>query len=177
MMRRSSPEAPSPDAYEPVPLNEKIDELLTESRIVLPGVQALLGFQFVAYLTDAYRKLPADTQAVHTAGLVFLLVSMVLLMTPAPYHRLAERGENTRRFERIGTALVLAALPPLALGLASDLYVAVRMVTGEAAAAAASALVAATTALVVWFGVPLRARMLRRRRSGAPGGVARPGRA
>jgi hypothetical protein len=177
MTRREKPRPPRGDD-EGVPLKEKIDELLTESRIVLPGVQALLGFQFVAYLTDAFARLPAQVQAVHTASLFLLLVSMVLLMTPAPYHRLAERGENTARFERIGTGMVLWALPPMALGLACDLYVAVWTVTRDASLAGAAAAVTALASLGLWFGVPLRARMRgRRRAAGSAHGADHPERA
>lgn len=39
-------------------------------------------------------------------------------MTPAPYGRLAEGGEDTERFEHVAERLVLAALPDRA----SDLY-------------------------------------------------------
>ncbi|MBV9544742.1 MAG: hypothetical protein JOY61_10220, partial [Chloroflexi bacterium] len=38
------------------PLSAKIKQVLTEARVVLPGVQALLGFQFIAMLTDAFEK-------------------------------------------------------------------------------------------------------------------------
>src|SRR5258707_15639934 len=33
---------------EPTPLGKKIEQMLTETRVVLPGVQALLGFSFSA---------------------------------------------------------------------------------------------------------------------------------
>ena len=36
-------------------------------------------------------------------------VSTVLLIMPAAWHRLAERGENSQRFHRIAGALLLAA--------------------------------------------------------------------
>ena len=32
-----------------VSLKDRVGDLMTETRIVLPGVQALLGFQFAAY--------------------------------------------------------------------------------------------------------------------------------
>ena len=104
-------------------IKQCIKSLLTEARIVLPSVQALLGFQLAAYLTDAFGKLSATAKAVHTGCLLLLALGMILLITPACYHRLAEDGENTENFDRVGTAFVLAAFPPLALGLAGDFYV------------------------------------------------------
>ena len=40
------------------PTAAKIDFVLTESRVVLPGVQALLGFHFMIVLTSGFAELP-----------------------------------------------------------------------------------------------------------------------
>ena len=37
-------------------LKTKIEQLLTEARVIIPGGQALLGFQFVATLTKSFRR-------------------------------------------------------------------------------------------------------------------------
>jgi hypothetical protein len=149
---------PGKQGDEGVPLGEKIKSLLTEARIVLPGVQALLGFQLAAYLTDAFGKLSATAKAVHTGCLLLLALAMILLITPACYHRLAEDGENTEHFDRVGTAFVLAALPPLALGLAGDFYVVLEKALKSAQLAFFGAVAMVIGAFVLWFGVPLLAR-------------------
>jgi len=41
-------------------LKTKIEQLLTEARVIIPGGQALLGFQFVATLTKAFDNLPDE---------------------------------------------------------------------------------------------------------------------
>lgn len=41
-----------------IPLDTKIDQMLTEGRVILPGAQALLGFQLAVILTEAFDKLP-----------------------------------------------------------------------------------------------------------------------
>jgi len=43
-------------------LEQRITQMLTEARVVLPGVQALLGFQLVSVLTQAFEKLPASSK-------------------------------------------------------------------------------------------------------------------
>lgn len=154
----------SPRSDEPsgaVALRERVSDLMTETRIVLPGVQALLGFQFAAYLTDAFARLPADARAAHDLSLVLLLASMVLLMTPAPFHRLAEDGRETERLCRLTVTMIVLALGALALGLAADIYVAAMVVTKNGAAAAAFAAAAAVFALSVWFVYPLVCRARR----------------
>jgi hypothetical protein len=136
---------------------EKINLLLTESRIILPEAQALLGFQFAAFLTDAFEKLPQASKLVHTASLLFIAVAIILLMTPAPYHRIVYRGEDTKAFDRIATWLVLGAMVPLGLGLAGELYVVVAKIA-DARSAFIAACVAALAFLGLWFGYPLLAR-------------------
>lgn len=150
------------------PLDQRISQMMTEARIVLPGVQALLGFQFAAYLTEAFDKLPPASKLAHTASLLFLLVAMILLMTPAPFHRLAERGEMTPRLDRVGVAFVLSALIPLALGLGGDAFVVLAKVSGRAPVAGAIALSSVIAALLVWFGWPLAMRTNRDRGAQTP---------
>jgi hypothetical protein len=165
LMQRRDDRSSKPESDEQVPLKEKINELLTESRIVLPGAQALLGFQLGAYLTEGFEKLPQASKLVHTGSLLCIALAMVLLMAPAPFHRIAENGENTERFDKVGVALILAALVPLALGLAGDLYVVLAKISGRAAFAAGGAAAAVIGAYALWFGVPLAARS---RRAGPP---------
>jgi hypothetical protein len=43
-------------------LKDRIAQVLVEARVVLPGVQALLGFQFVTILTETFDSLPAASQ-------------------------------------------------------------------------------------------------------------------
>lgn len=143
---------------EKVPLAEKISELMTESRIVLPGAQALLGFQLAAYLTEGFDKLSDTAKTVHTASLVCIALTMILLMTPAPFHRLGENGENTERFDKIGVAFVLASLVPLSLGLAGELYVVLEKTLHEPRTAWISAGAFVLASMVLWFLVPLLSR-------------------
>ncbi len=46
----------------------KIEQMLTEARVIIPGGQALLGFQLIATLTDAFRELPFPIQLLHARG-------------------------------------------------------------------------------------------------------------
>jgi hypothetical protein len=71
------------------PLKTKIEQMLTEARVIIPGGQALLGFQLVATLTKAFNELPALFKYIHCAGLCAVALAVILLMTPAAVHRLA----------------------------------------------------------------------------------------
>jgi hypothetical protein len=114
---------------QPAKLKDKIRHVLTETRVVLPGAQALLGFQFIATLTEGFDKLPLHLRWLHLASLCAVALSTILLMTPAAWHRLVEHGEHTEGFHRFASAMLLAALVPLALGLCGDFYLVADKVT------------------------------------------------
>jgi uncharacterized protein DUF6328 len=150
-------------------VEKKIRHVLTEARMVLPGAQALLGFQLAVVMTRAFGELPREAQWAHVGAVGFGVLTIVLLVAPAAWHRIVERGEETDAFHRVATGFVLAAILPLAAGLAIDLgVVTFRLVPGSprlavAAAGAAFALLAGT-----WFALPLAARALRGRPRVAP---------
>ena len=136
--------------------------MLTEARVILPGVQSLLGFQLIACFTEAYDRLPQTTQIAHLAALAANALSMALLMTPAALHRIAFEGADDRRFLQIGSFLVAAAPLWLALGLSADIYVALQLVPatrGEPALIPSSAMLIVTC--FFWYAWPAT---LRRRR-------------
>jgi DMSO reductase anchor subunit len=143
-------------------VKDKIKHVLTECRVVLPGAQALLGFQFVTTLMEAFEKLPPASKYVHLASLFLVAVSIVLLMTPAAYHRIVERGEQTEHFHRFASRMLIAAMIPLALGISGDLFVVVRKITESAASAIASAVVSLLFFYGLWFGFTVYRRGKRR---------------
>jgi len=76
------------------PLATKVEQMLTEARVIIPGCQALLGFQFVAMLTHAFDQLPPDAKIIHAAGLCCVTIATILLMTPAAPHRYRLRSAS-----------------------------------------------------------------------------------
>ena len=147
---------------EPTKLHEKLDQMLTEARVVLPGAQALLGFQFVVTMTKAFGSLPYDVQAIHFGALAAVGISIMLLITTAAVHRIAFGGEDSELMHDIGSWLITLALIPLSLGLAGDVYVAVWKVIGTGSARMA-ALVSISCLLILWYAVPfaLRKKLVR----------------
>jgi Family of unknown function (DUF6328) len=140
------------------PLDTRIRQVLTEARVVLPGAQALLGFQLVAVLADGFEKLPESSRQLHLVSLVLLALSTVLLMTPAAYHRVVEQGENTEHFHRFASRLVLTAMVPLALAIAGDAYIVVEKVTHSASLAVLTTLLLLVFFFGCWFGYTAYAR-------------------
>jgi hypothetical protein len=119
--------------------------------MVLPGAQALLGFQFIAFLAAGYDDLPDSSKQVHLVSLLLIALTTVLLMTPAAYHRLVAHGENTEDFYQFAGRMVLAAMVPLALGISSDLFVVARKVTNSIGVAASAAALTLGFCYGLWF--------------------------
>jgi hypothetical protein len=146
------PEEPS------TPLADKIRHVLTEARMVLPGAQALLGFGSLAVLMDSFKTLPDMLKTVHLVGLAFIALAVVLLMTPAAFHRIAERGEQTERLHRWSTRLLLAAMASLALGLAAAVWLVVEVGAESRPGGVAAAATVVACFYTAWFVLPLVAR-------------------
>ena len=128
------------DDSEKMPLHSKIEQMLTEARVVLPGAQALLGFQLAIILTQAFEKLPPTSRAMHAVSLGLVALTVILLMAPAAYHRIVYAGEDAPEFHKTGSILVTAATVPLALGMSADLFVVMAKIAGSGAAALIAAL-------------------------------------
>jgi len=141
-----------PKRATPTELKDKIDQALTEARVVLPGAQALLGFQFLTMLMEGFEKLSAASKYVHVISLTLMAVSIVLRMSPAAYHRIVEKGEDTERFHRVASGFLLAAMVPLPLGICGDAYVVIQKVTHSVGVAVIFSFLILLLFYGLWFG-------------------------
>lgn len=142
------------DETESVKLSQAASYLLDECRMVLPGVQALFGFQLIAVFNDRFAtSLDAFEQRLHFASLTLVAIAAALVMTPAAYHRMTDITHVTRGFLAMSSRLLLASMVALAIGLALDYYVVGYLVFEDRrVAVAAAALLAILTLL--WFAFP-----------------------
>jgi hypothetical protein len=152
---------PRPMKKEDADLSHRIRHVLTEARVVLPGAQALLGFQFLTMMVDAFTRLPRSSQVVHLCSLLLITLATILLMVPAAYHRLVLAGEETEEFHDLASRMVLSALVPLGLGIAGDLYVVSLKILGSIGAALAISGSSLLLFYGLWFAVPLALRLWR----------------
>jgi Family of unknown function (DUF6328) len=146
---------------EKLKLPEAITHLLEECRMVLPGVQALFGFQLIVVFNNGFvRRLAEVEQILHLVALALVAISGALIMTPAALHRQSGAREASERFLRVGGGFLLASMPPLMLGIGIDFFLIAHMVLDDAAAAAAAAAVLVGIFVYCWFVFP---RAYRRR--------------
>jgi hypothetical protein len=146
------------DDTEPTPLSSKVEQTLTEARVIIPGAQALLGFQLIAILTESFERLAPSSKLIHGIGLCCVALSVILLMTPAALHRLSFGGDESPQFLRIASLFITAATVPLAAGLACDLYVVGEKIMQSTLLAAAAAAGMFVVNAGLWYGYPLLRR-------------------
>jgi hypothetical protein len=148
-------------AQSETPLATKIEQLLTEARVIIPGAQALFGFQSIAMLTTGFDQLPQSAKLLHAIALCLIAINVVVLMTPAALHRLSFGGEDSETFLQIASALVITAPLFLAGGIAAEIYVIIRKVFADSNWAIATGAVSFLILIIVWYAIPLALRTQR----------------
>ena len=125
---------------EPLEPKDAASHVLDECRMVLPGIQALFGFQLIAFFNQGFTdKLSESQQALHLGATIAVAVAAGLVMTPASLHRQAEQMSVSRRFIATASAFLLASMVPLSLGICADVYLVSHMVLKDTAPALAIA--------------------------------------
>jgi hypothetical protein len=141
--------------------------ILDECRMVLPGIQAIFGFQLIAVFNSGFKvELTPVEQRLHLAAIVLVVLATAILMTPAAYHRQTGPRQLTSYFITLATRLLLLGMAPLALGISIDVFLIARIIlgTGMVASLLSALLLVAIAAL--WFVLP-RAPAMQRILSGS----------
>lgn len=117
--------------HERLKLTDAARYVFEECRMVLPGIQALFGFQMISVFNQGFeQKLDPFQQKLHGVAIVFVVTAIGLVMAPAALHRRAERDFVSERFVRIASRLVLSAMLLLAIALSLDIFI-VAIVVGH----------------------------------------------
>ncbi|MGZ5181338.1 MAG: DUF6328 family protein [Ramlibacter sp.] len=148
----------APDAVEQESLKDEMRNVVEETRMVIPGVQALFGFQTMAVFNQRFEDLPASGVTVYLAGLGMLAVAIALLMAPAAFHRMSERGQISRDLIELASHLLTWGMAPLMLGLALDIYVVILAALDDERLAAGGGVAALLLFALLWFVLPAARR-------------------
>src|SRR5204862_1825788 len=90
---------------EEVSLDKATTYILEECRMVLPGIQALFGFQLIAVFNESFsEKLSRGEQLLHLIAIVLVTVAIALVMAPAALHRQSQPPSVSRRFIELSSA-------------------------------------------------------------------------
>jgi hypothetical protein len=135
-------------------LSEAVSHLLEECRMVLPGIQALFGFQLVAVFNQRFAEMPYADQVLHLSAVALIAVSAALVMTPAAFHREVEPHEVSEKMLNMSTWLVLASMVLLALGIAADFFILAVLILGNRVSSALLAGLLLVVLACLWFVFP-----------------------
>src|SRR5207247_10485123 len=87
----TAPQANSSPERQELSLNDAATHVLEECRTVVPGMQALFGFQLIAVFSTVFeQQLSSVERLVHLAAIVLVTIDIVLVMPPAALHRQTE---------------------------------------------------------------------------------------
>ncbi|MDP9091187.1 MAG: DUF6328 family protein [Pseudomonadota bacterium] len=102
-------------------LEQEVEHILEESRMVLPGIQALFGFQLIAVFNPRFDDvLGQGAQKLHLGAVILTAAAIALIMAPAAYHRQVERGSISRYLATYASRLIATAMAPLLIALSIE---------------------------------------------------------
>lgn len=140
-------------------LKDRAEHVEEEARMVLPGIQALFGFQLIAVFNPSFAdRLSQGEQLLHWLALCLSAVAIMLSLAPAAYHRIAEPGFLTVRFVRLAGLWLCLAMIPLMLAICLDLYLIGGLITHTSWLSALVSSVLGAAYLTFWFIYPFTER-------------------
>jgi O-antigen/teichoic acid export membrane protein len=138
--------------------DRNLNELLTELRVALPGVQVLFAFLLIVPFNQGWTRMSHFERRLYFATLLCTALATVLLIAPTIHHRLLFRQHQKRFLVMTANRLAEAGMTVLAIAMTS----AVALVThvefgGTVATIVVSGAVALCFALI-WYAVPIERR-------------------
>ena len=142
-------------------LGDQVSTIEQEARMVLPGIQALFGFQLIAVFNSNFKvNLSNDEQVVHLIAILLVAVAAILVVAPAAYHRQAKH-QISEHFIELSSSFLAWAMAPLALGTCLDIYIVTRVILTSPVYSLVITLFISAIYAWTWFILPkLRARRI-----------------
>lgn len=140
-------------------IERRLKTALDESRLLILGTQVLFGFQFHGAFQELFSDLPRIAQALHSVGLLLLLVSITFLIAPSLHHQILYSGESRRGALRGATLCAGISILPLTLGLGFSVGIVFDHVAGGIAGPIAGAVFTGGALMLLYgLGFALRPR-------------------
>lgn len=155
--RHGATSGPQPGESPKERVDRELGELLEEIRVILPGVELLLGFLIILPFNARFAEVAGFERGLYLASLLCTSAGLALLVAPTTYHRLRFRRLDKERLIFLANRLVLGASVLVALSIALAVYLVVQTVLGGVTAALIAAANAAWFSWF-WFGMPMLGR-------------------
>jgi membrane-associated HD superfamily phosphohydrolase len=154
-------------------MHKEMRNIIEETRVILPGIQALFGFQTIVVFNDRFAELPEFAKDCHLLSLSAVIIAVALIVTPAVYYRYVGYDYVSPPMLSASTRMIRTALACLAIGLSLDMFTVIFTATTLVSASIIGAVITFVLLVTMWFAFPMAARRAARRRGVTSGGVGR----
>jgi len=135
------------------------EHLLNECRMVLPGIQALFGFQLIAVFSDGFaNKLTRAEQRLHFFAIGLVAAAIAIIMTPPALHRHNGPRIVTQTFIDVSSHLLLWSMAPLAASICIEFYLIGQLIVGHLLTSLLTAVLCAFF-VTLWLVLPRAVRL------------------
>lgn len=149
-------------ASKELPLDKAASLVLDESRMILPGIQALFGFQLIVVFSTTFtEKLNVFEQRFHLIAILLVVLATMIILTQAMFHRQTSEKEVAEEFIRIVSRLLLISMFPIVASMSIEFYLISRVIHNNFPLALLFTLIVLSLFLLLWLGLP-RIEALRR---------------
>jgi uncharacterized protein DUF6328 len=152
---------PNPSEYvegEQQRLNRQLDQLLTELRVAMPGVQVLFAFLLAVPFQQRFTTVTGFQRTVYFVTLLAAAAASALFIAPTAYHRLMFGGRDKPHLIRISGWFALAGLVCLAVAMNGAVLL-VTDVLFETTTVVVTVALLATLYVGLWFVLGLLRRL------------------
>ena len=146
---------------QPQDLEKAVSHLLEEGRMVLPGIQALFGFQMIAVFNNAFGALDPADKAVHLTATGLVALGIALVLAPVAFHRQVEPHGLSETLVRYSTVVLMAAQALVMVALCLDFSVVAQLAIRDARVSWSLSGALLAFFITMWFIIP---NLVRRRR-------------
>jgi Family of unknown function (DUF6328) len=135
-------------------LDRNLQELLSELRIVVTGVQVLFAFLLVVPFNVGFVHIGPFQRGVYFVTLLFAALAAVCMLAPPAHHRILFRCDDKLNIVFTANRLMITGLGCLALAMCGSLLLVATKLFGVTTGLPTVG-VAAIFFLVTWFGLPM----------------------
>jgi hypothetical protein len=144
--------------------NRQLDQLLQETRVVMPGVQVLFAFLLAVVFQQGFARTTEFQKDIFLATILASTGAAVCFIAPAAWHRILFEQQDKRYIITVANRFVICGVGFLALAMTLALILVCDVVFVTTTAAVVGA-VAGLAFAWFWFVAPLLRRARDRRSS------------
>lgn len=130
-----------------------LTELLTETRIILPGTEVFLAFLMTLPFSSRFGAMDGEQRLVYLSTFFATLLAVACFVAPAAYHRIARPIRHKARFKVFANTFIVGGLAFASIAFVLVTHLVTSVVSPSASTVATA--VMAVVILTLWWVVPL----------------------